>query len=124
MDNQSFGQRLAMYRTEKGMLQKELAELIGILPNALSRYENDIREPDVLIIKKLAKALGVTGDDLLGIEQRGVTIKLNSIENKLIENYRQLNEEGQEKAFEYIEDLVLAGRYIKRMAHTEFGKEA
>ena len=35
----------------------------------------------------------------------------------------QLNEEGQQKAVDYVEDLVLTGRY-KKCAASGLGKEA
>lgn len=39
--------------------------------------------------------------------------KLTSTETQLIENYRSLNEDGREKIFDYVEDLITSGRYIK-----------
>jgi hypothetical protein len=35
-----------------------------------------------------------------------------------------LNKEGQEKAFEYIDDLIASKKYIERGLFTEFGQEA
>lgn len=34
-------------------------------------------------------------------------------ERKLLHNYRQLNQEGQEKLLDYADDLVMVGRYTK-----------
>lgn len=42
----------------------------------------------------------------------------------LLDNFDQLNEEGQTKALEYVEDLVLTGRYKKAAAHGVAAKEA
>lgn len=42
----------------------------------------------------------------------------------LLDNFDQLNEEGQTKALDYVEDLVLAGRYKKAAAHGVAAKEA
>lgn len=42
----------------------------------------------------------------------------------LLDNFDQLNEEGQTKALDYIEDLVLTGRYKKAAAHGVAAKEA
>lgn len=66
MNDLTFGQRLVHFRTRKKLLQKELAEKADITPTALNYYEKDKREPNVLIIKKLASALEITGDELLG----------------------------------------------------------
>lgn len=42
----------------------------------------------------------------------------------LLDNFDQLNEEGQTKALDYVEDLVLTGRYKKAAAHCVAAKEA
>ena len=42
----------------------------------------------------------------------------------LLDNFDQLNEEGQTKALDYVEDLVLTGRYKKAAAHGVSAKEA
>ena len=52
-------------RTDKGISQKDLAAMIGVAPSTYSQYESGVREPDVMKIKKIAKALKVTGDYLL-----------------------------------------------------------
>lgn len=64
----TFGERLSMYIAQAGTSQKQLAEAIGVTPTRLNYWVKDKREPDVFYIKALAKALGVTGDDLLGTE--------------------------------------------------------
>ena len=64
----TFGERLLYYLERSNMSQKELAERIGVTPTRLNYWVKDKREPDVFHIKALAKALNVTGDDLLGNE--------------------------------------------------------
>ena len=50
-----------------GLTQKQLAENLGISPTRLNYYEKDKREPDVLMIKKIARELEVDPNFLLGI---------------------------------------------------------
>lgn len=64
----TFGERIVYFREKRGLSQKALAELIGITANRLYYYEKDKRQPDVALIKAIAKALAITGDDLLGTE--------------------------------------------------------
>ena len=64
----TFGERLANYISRSGMSQKQLADKIGVTPTRLNYWVKDKREPDVFHIKALAKALGITGDELLGTE--------------------------------------------------------
>ncbi|MBD5153247.1 MAG: helix-turn-helix transcriptional regulator [Oscillibacter sp.] len=61
----TFGERVKQYREAKGYTQEELAELVGVAKTTITGYERGNRAPDVAKIKKIAAALGVTGDDLL-----------------------------------------------------------
>lgn len=66
----------------------------------------------------LAQYLGVTTSYLLGEEIPALEIATKAPElpqhiEQLLESYNDLNEEGKEKATEYINDLVASGRYKK-----------
>ena len=63
------GEAFRMARRAKGITQAELAKRVGITQAALSRYENDLREPSPEIIGTVAAALGVT-PELLASGQR------------------------------------------------------
>jgi transcriptional regulator with XRE-family HTH domain len=58
--------RLRELREEKGLIQAELAEEIGIGRTSVSNYEKEERVPDADVIIKLADFFGVTTDYLLG----------------------------------------------------------
>lgn len=66
--SETFGQRLSRIRKEKGMTQEDIAKRITISPQAVSKWENDISSPDILILSNLADILGVSVDELLGRE--------------------------------------------------------
>lgn len=57
--NLNFGEKLKDIRLEKKLTQSELANMVGCSAIAISRYENDKREPSMEILKKLADALNV-----------------------------------------------------------------
>jgi transcriptional regulator with XRE-family HTH domain len=59
-------QRLSALRKEKKMSQQELAELAGIHPNVLGRYERGEASPSIEMAAKLANALEVSLDYLVG----------------------------------------------------------
>ena len=63
---ETFGQRLSRIRKEKGYTQEEIASRITISPQAVSKWENDISSPDILVLSSLADILGVSVDELLG----------------------------------------------------------
>lgn len=58
--------RLRELRIEKGRKQKEVATEIGMSMQALSNYENGLREPDFATLNKLAEYFHVSIDYLLG----------------------------------------------------------
>lgn len=61
----TFGERLKMFREQRGLTQEQLAEKIGVAKSTVTGYEKGNRTPDVAKIKKLAAALEVSGDELL-----------------------------------------------------------
>ncbi len=54
-----------MLRRQKGIKQDELAETLGVSPQAVSKWENDQTCPDISLLPKLAECLCVTVDELL-----------------------------------------------------------
>ena len=61
----TIGKRIAHLRKEKGLTQEELAQHMGISPQAVSKWENDQTCPDISALPKPARLFGVTVDELL-----------------------------------------------------------
>lgn len=59
---------LKRYRQFRGFTRPELAKKIGISPETLARYERGDRDPTTTVIRKIATALNVTPNELLGIK--------------------------------------------------------
>lgn len=59
--------RISKSRKELGLNQKQLAKKANITESNLSRYENGIREPKSAVLKRLADALEVSTDYLVGL---------------------------------------------------------
>jgi len=68
--SQSLGSKIAEYRKNLGMTQDELAEKLGVTPQAVSKWENDISCPDIMLLPKIAQLLGTTCDELLSNEPK------------------------------------------------------
>lgn len=66
--NGNFGDRLKLLRNKKGKNQAEVANSIGISRARYSHYENNHVEPDMELLKKIAKYYNVSTDYLLGNE--------------------------------------------------------
>ena len=63
--NETIGSRIAGARKAKGMTQEELADILGVSSQAVSKWENDASCPDISLLPRLAKELGLTTDELL-----------------------------------------------------------
>ncbi len=63
--SKTLGGRIAQYRRAKNMTQEELAERVGVSPQAVSKWENDVCCPDIMLLPKLGAILGVSVDALL-----------------------------------------------------------
>ena len=61
----TIGKRIGLLRKEKGLTQEELAQHMGISPQAVSKWENDQTCPDISALPKLARLFDVTVDELL-----------------------------------------------------------
>lgn len=61
----SFGDNLKNARTKKGISQGQLAELMGIHPAHISRYERNQTVPSIDVVKKFADILEVSTDMLV-----------------------------------------------------------
>lgn len=63
-----FSQKVRELRIEKGMQQKEIADMLGFSSGAISEWETRGKEPDFTTLMELAVLFGVTTDYLLGLE--------------------------------------------------------
>ena len=52
MMNQTLGSRIAELRRKKNMTQEELAAELGVTPQAVSKWENDLSCPDITLLPK------------------------------------------------------------------------
>ena len=61
-----FNERLKKYREEQGLTQAQLSELAGITTRQIQNYEGGKARPRLDAAEKIAKALNITTDELLG----------------------------------------------------------
>ena len=65
----TIGKRIAALRRKKNLKQDDLAQMLEVSPQAVSKWENDQTYPDISLLPKLAKILGVSVDELLSGKQ-------------------------------------------------------
>lgn len=71
--------RIKFYRKKSNLTQSQLAELIGVSPQAISKWETGIGYPDLSMVVPLAIALRVSTDELLEYKDG---INLNTVKSE------------------------------------------
>ena len=61
----TLGARIADLRKKKGYTQEEFSDMLGVSAQAVSKWENDISCPDIMLIPQIAKIFEITTDELL-----------------------------------------------------------
>jgi transcriptional regulator with XRE-family HTH domain len=102
-----FGQRLAHYRTMKGLTQYEFADLLGISRNLVVHYERACENPTADFVIRAAQTLNVSIDELLGLQpqrqtKRGPSPKVQ----KLAERISKLPKSKQAVVIEMLEGYL------------------
>lgn len=62
----NLGNNISEKRKAKGMTQEELASNLGVSPQAVSKWENNLSCPDISLLPAIAKIFGMSVDELLG----------------------------------------------------------
>ena len=98
MENIFFSKILKKCREGKKLSQAKLAQLTGLQTAAISHFETGLRKPSFDNLRKLADALNVTTDYLLGREVQPTDAdlifrhsqNLSDEDKKLAENFMEL----------------------------------
>ncbi len=78
MDLSKNGKRLCDLRKAKGMTQKEVADILGVVPKTVSKWETGHGFPDVSTVSALADILGVSEKTILSGElKRNLSVAVN-----------------------------------------------
>ena len=117
------GERIKAARKKAGLTQKALGEKCNMPDSQIRQYELGMVNPRIEQLRRIAAALGVYISDLVDdwsqFSQKEISEdlengnSLNESEKPLLENYRQLNPAGQEKAIEHVELLTKVPEYRK-----------
>lgn len=60
------GEILKNLRREKNLTQEQISKLLNIKQNTYSQYENDVNQPDIAMLIKIADVFKVSLDYLTG----------------------------------------------------------
>lgn len=74
---ENYGMKIKVFRNNKGLTQSELADLLHVTPQAVSKWENNLSEPDLATFKRLAEVLDVSINDFLDTPKETPSNELN-----------------------------------------------
>ena len=95
----NLGEVIKFKRKKRNMTQVELAEVLKVTPQAVSRWEMGISYPDIAIIPLISEALRVTADELLGL----MPMEPSSVGHEPRENHDPvLNQSQADSIFDYV----------------------
>lgn len=109
------GELIKQARKQRNMSQKELAEKLGVSASMIGQYENDLRNPKLETIQRIATALEVDPYSLMDFDTATAALedRINNKSKDLLTAFDQLNDEGQQKAVERVEELTEIPKYKK-----------
>lgn len=97
-----FGDNLKKLRNSKGLTQEQVAELLNVSKQSISRWENNITYPDISFLPILASFYCITVDSLLGADYESNKAILNEYNLKRNEAHHLGN---MQDAFELSQKL-------------------
>jgi len=84
-DINSFGYKMYKLRVSQNLGQKELAKHLHVSVSTISNYENNVHEPDLPTLAKIADYLNTSVDYLLN--RTSYLYPMSYLEQQLIQNY-------------------------------------
>lgn len=124
----SFGKTIKKLRREREMTQEQLAEILSISPQAISRWETDMAMPDISLIAPLCNLFNITSDELLGIDlaqkQKNIDAICEEYDRRACRGYldeaREILENGM-KQYPGNIDLIYNLMYLSFWQHNNTG---
>lgn len=112
----SIGEDIKRMRIEKNMTQQELGQKLGVSQQMIGQWETGKANPKKETIEKIAKALDVDPYSLYSFDMASEELEkvINQKEAILLDNYRKLNNPGQDKAIEQVELLTKIPEYQEK----------
>ncbi len=94
-------------REKRGLSQRELALKINCFPQALSRYESGLNEPNVETLIKLSNALHVSIDELVGRKTNIINLEaIDEDQSLIIKAILRMNKEQLTYTKKFVQSMM------------------
>ncbi|OPD52236.1 helix-turn-helix domain-containing protein [Bacillus anthracis] len=118
MSNSYLGQNLKYLRKLQGITQKEFASNLSISHYAYNNWENGLREPDLLSLKKFSIYYGILIDELVNTEIQ--TFDLQNIANEKLDEIKVLEKSN---VTTILQENLKRLRTFKNLSRKDISKE-
>lgn len=112
----TIGERIKLKRKELGITVDDLAVRLNKNRATIYRYEsNEIEKLPTTVLEPLAKALNTTPAYLMGWNDNTELIErsISTLEDNVLNKFEQLNDDGQSKLMERLDELLELPKYRK-----------
>lgn len=122
VQQQGFGPRLARLRKEAGFTQQELAEQVSVSRRMIAHYEGHAELPPAVVLPRMAKALDLTMEELLGLESKARAGR--PTDSRLWRRFKQLEKLPLQRRREVIKvlDMFLEREELRRAMESAASK--
>jgi transcriptional regulator with XRE-family HTH domain len=103
------GKRIRSTRERKGIIQKALAEMVGVSPSAINQFEKGEKKPSAELLANIAYELGVSADYLLGASKKEDIFLTEDIASAF-RDFKELSNKDKEIILENIKLLKSLGK--------------
>lgn len=105
----TFGEHITALRKRKGLSQADLGKIVGTSGDIIGKYERDDVKPSVEVAVKIADALDVSLDFLVG----KTSVEIDTTTLKRLQEIQKLGDQDKTHVFEMI-DAFLRDRKTKK----------
>ena len=108
----TLGERLSVARKAKGLTQDDFAKHLDVTPQAISKWENNLSCPDILLLPKISEILGVSIEELLtGSTKKQEEPKIISTDNSKLKLKIRISPPGKKPT-----NITVPASLAKRIA--------
>jgi transcriptional regulator with XRE-family HTH domain len=98
----TIGEHIMLLRKQKGLSQADLGKAIGTSGDIVGRYERNIMSPSIEVIIKMADALDVSIDFLVG----KTNLQLDRTTLDRLEDIGKLNDDARQYIFNHLDLMI------------------
>lgn len=99
MSLQSLSHRIRLQREKRGLKQHDIAHALQVSPQAVSKWERGENAPDIILLRPLARLLGVSIDWLMGGDADDPDVMAATVMASGVQTARSKSESLSPKAF-------------------------